>query len=145
MTDKTKKDKCEMLIKQIFGSNFYFVHGSSQLETIIKTGKIEITTKLPKKYHSFEGYGSHYVYCTIMYDDVHVDIDSGFSLFQFLIDPRILLHEDVIFNSGWWIEPIPNEKSNKKYFSVYLYKTDSKEERLEKLDKIKKFIVTVVL
>jgi hypothetical protein len=41
-----------MLIKQIFGSNFYFVHGTSRYHTepILKSGYIKTSPEIDKKY-----------------------------------------------------------------------------------------------
>lgn len=52
MTDKIKKNKCEMLIKQIFGSNFYFIHGTrcDNIEPILKSEYINISCEIDKKY-----------------------------------------------------------------------------------------------
>ena len=166
MADDIIKNKCDMLLKHIFGSNFYFVHGTltSKIEPILKSGYINISPEIDKKYWSWYTWdifdepvkGLNHVYCWIKYDDIEVKIkDGGYDDGSFLIDPRILLYEDVIFNTKWSGGPIelketdPNaisvydnmgEELTSYYFSIHLNKSDSKEERLEKLKKIKKYI-----
>ena len=167
MADDIIKNKCDTLLKHIFGSNFYFVHGTStaKIEPILKSGYINISPEIDKKYWSWYSYvepfvpieGLDYVYCWIKYDDIKVKIeDGGYEDSSFLIDPRILLYEDVIFNTRWASDPIELTEtdqhaiivrhgiSGKEWtdynFSIHLNKSDSKEERLEKLQKIKKYI-----
>ena len=167
MADEIIKNKCDTLLKHIFGSNFYFVHGTatSNIEPILKNGYINISPEIDKKYWSWYTWdafgvpieGLDHVYCWIKYDDIDVKVNEGYHDGSFLIDPRILLYEDVIFNTAWAGGPIeltetdPNAiivrnkgilgKERTDYnFSIHLNKSDSKEERLEKLQKIKKYI-----
>jgi hypothetical protein len=91
------------------------------------------------------------------HDDAKVKLEGGYGNDNLLIDPRILLHEDVIFNTRWAENPIkrdefhPNAITKHKglatgkewtnyEFSVYLNKSDSAKERLGKLKRIKKYI-----
>ena len=148
-TDKNK-EKCDKLLKHIFGSNFYFIHSTIKLKSILKSGKIKISTKVKNEDRSFsyipnmtedeEASIPPYAYCIALYDDVRLYMKDNISPHDLLIDPRILLHENVIFNSGWFKEPINSNDENDEIFSIYLNKTDSKSERLEKLTKIKNFI-----
>jgi hypothetical protein len=158
--DKNNKNKCSIMLKKIFGSNFYFVHGSksNNLESILESGKIKISTEVDDKYINFGGY--EFIYCWIKYDDIHVTCRNGGFWNSFFISPIILLNEDVIFNSKWLGGPIQKEeltntkvnhiinspydskKEFKEYqFSVYLNKNDSNTLRLKKLKKIKKYLL----
>jgi hypothetical protein len=157
MTDKTKKDKCEMLIKQIFGSNFYFVHGTSRhhTEPILKSGYISTSSEIDKKYWRWDE-GFKYVYCWMKHDDTKVKLEGVYSDDNLLIDPRIILHEDIVFNSGWHeivdhdehhpdaIKKHKNLATGEEWtsynFSIRLNKSDSAKERLDKLKRIKKYI-----
>ena len=165
MSDKIIKNKCDMLLKHIFGSNFYFVHGTKywKTEPILKSGYINISHEIDKKYWSLYSYdnpaepieGLNHTYCWVKYDDIEVKLNEGYDS-NFLIDPRILLYEDVIFNTAWSGGPIERKETDpgairiyknikleewtEYNFSIHLNKSDSKEERLKKLQKIKKYI-----
>ena len=140
-----KKQKCDKLLNKIFGSNFYFVHATGDLKSILKSGKIKISSKINKDDRSFTFATDNphpYAYCIAIYDDIPLNVVNNVSIYSLLIDPRILLNEDIIFNSGWWAEPIDIKKQTNKIFSIYLNKSDSKEDRLKKLQKIKNYIET---
>jgi hypothetical protein len=151
--DENDKNKCSLILKKIFGSNFYFVHNSVKLEQILESEKINISTEVDKKYLPE---GDKYAYCWIKFDDIPIKYNG---LSGFFISPIILLNENVIFNSQWRGDPIQtedltntkinhviedfsnvNEVFKKSFFSVYLNKNDSKSVRLKKLKKIKKYL-----
>jgi hypothetical protein len=157
--DENNKNKCSKMLKKIFGSNFYFVHGSraAYIKPILENSKIKISTDINNTYINFGG--NEFAYCWIKYDDIPVGINDSPFLTSFFISPIILLNENVIFNSMWKGGPIQTEDlTNTKinhiidkpydfkkvfktyYFSVYLNKDDSRETRLKKLKKIKKYL-----
>jgi hypothetical protein len=159
--DKNDKNKCSAMLKKIFGSNFYFVHSSFNIDSILESGKIKISTEVDEKILGGKPYGVEYAYCWIQYDDIPTRLKDNGMYSRFFISPIILLNENVIFNSSWRGYPIQTEdKTNtdinhiinepydndtdvqfeKYYFSVYLNKDDSRVTRLKKLKKIKKFL-----
>ncbi len=101
-----EKNICNNLMNKIFGSNFYFVHGtfgSEKFKDILKCGKISIASEIPKEKWRWEhdDNSSKYVFCVGIYDDYITNAKKCYigSSYLFLIDPRILFHEDIIFNS----------------------------------------------
>jgi len=155
------KDKCSKLLDKIFGSNFYFAHTTKfeNIYQILKSKKIKIKNK-NENYKAgaifLNENSTNYAYCWVKYDSVKLEI-GALSSVVLLLDPRILLHEDIIFNTSWLGKPfdknefdpnslnITNLNDKKKDFlfngfSIYLNKSDSKQERLEKLKRIKTYI-----
>lgn len=154
-------NKCDKLLKKIFGNIFYFVHYTryDRIKPILENGKIKISTIVRSENPEFIVGGLEYVYCWIKYDCIPLSLNDSYLKYgHFFINPKILLYENVIFNSIWHMGPIEEEKlTNTTYkniisepfdpenqydnmFSVYLNKNDTKEEKLKKLKKIKKYI-----
>ncbi len=131
-------------IKQLFGYNFYFVHGTHGLNlfSILKDGLIKISTEVPDNNDEYQKSfgGNNYAHGLIVFDKIKVDREGLGYPNGILINPEILLYENVIFNSKWLSYPIPNQNIKKGDFSLYLNKNDTKDERIKKIKIIKKTI-----
>jgi hypothetical protein len=132
-----EKDKCEKLITEIYGDNYYFMHGTTEeaIENILKSGKIKIGTHTDERNYTHERFGHlPYAYCNIEFDDV--PINFSFPLFShiLLLHPRILFENDeVIFNKEWHRYPIED--------SIYIKKEDTYNNKKQKIKEIKEYLI----
>ena len=137
------KEKCDKLIKNLFGYNFYFIHSTYNIIPIFKSGEIKISTEVKKKYIYFRNFDSEpYAYANMMFDDDNINMDHMMTPYTLILDPRIMFDYDVIYNKQWWSEPmIVDNETGILSGHIKLNKNDSKETRIKNIQYIRKNII----
>jgi len=136
-----EKDKCNKLIKRLYGDVYYFMHGttSNSIKNILKAGTIKLGTHTKERNFYTNNMASlPFAYCNIEFDDVPININSNYPLlfpYILLIHPRIIINHNLIFNKQWSISPTSD--------SIYINKEDNFNKNKKKLEEIKKSLIEI--
>lgn len=131
---KYKKYKNKYLQLKGGNNNFYFIHGTKNINTllsILKEGIIKPGKDIPEQYRKLSGgQALDYIYGHIYFENLNNL--THYPDFTLIINPKIIGELDIVFNKGWTVKPDNN--------SIFLYKTDNTNVINEKLNQIKNFL-----
>jgi len=133
-----EKEKCENIIKKLYGDIYYFLHGTTEtsIEDILKSGKIKIGTHTGDRNFTHKSYLSlPYAYCNIEFDDVPIKYMRPLFPFILLIHPKILFYHNIIFNNSWSRNPDTD--------SIYINKKDTFNNKKQKINDIKNSLIKI--
>jgi hypothetical protein len=129
---KYKKYKKKYIkLKQLNNNGYYLLHGTDlpHLEDILKQGYILSSRYLPDDKTRLGGWEKlPYVYCNIYFDSIK-NLPHSFG-YSFIIHPKIVKDQGMIFNKGWAVHPNKN--------SIYVKPNDADYDK--KINLIKEFI-----
>lgn len=136
--DYYKKYKCEYLdLKRNdpHNDNFYFVHNTTDINSIIsmiKTGILFIGKYVEKSKRKHSGKEPRdYIYTNIYFEDLKNL--SHFMDYSIILYPNIIHKYGAVFNQGWQVFP---GKEN----SIHFFKNETPDEFNKKMDDVKSFL-----
>ena len=101
---------------ELFGFPFYFVHGTNvgNLLPLIKKEKIHSSTEVENDDSAISGFGGNdYVYCTAVFKGIDMPAYEIF-MSNLIISPKIMLNQEVIFNSRWIGSPMQTKEQSEE-------------------------------
>ncbi|AYV84188.1 MAG: hypothetical protein Hyperionvirus19_12 [Hyperionvirus sp.] len=111
------KTKYNNLVQQLNGgdeSNYYFIHGTKNIDTlksILRDGIIYAGKYLSDEAKNLCGdLPCDYVYTNIYFDDLK-NLSHMYD-YSIILDPKIFLEYEVLFNKGWGVKPLVLDPSN---------------------------------
>ena len=143
-----EKEKCNKLINKLYGDSFYFMHitSYSSVKPILKQGKLKISSNTKERSYSYKKERPSYLFCLIQFDDMkELYYDNYSPIYTFIINPKILFENDIIFNDQWRGFIIEKDMAT-KYISESIYiNNNTHAEIINKIKTIKNIIKKIIL